>query len=86
MTYIQTNIVDLQEKVNVWVKEDITGLASGIEYAKKGDQVMVVDDCRELILVKKGETMFFCKPEKLSSEKVNPDPVNQEKQPVKKRK
>lgn len=53
------------------LNKDITGMASRIEYAKKGDQVKVVptDAWNEMILVEKDDRKFWVFPEDLEQGK-----------------
>jgi len=58
----------------MYLTEDYTGAASGIEFGKKGDKVDVIDTRDDMILVQgaRGE-IFWIKRSKLSETPIKPD-------------
>ena len=56
-----------------YLLEDCTGLASGIEYGKQGDQVTVINIDGDMALVDGGKELYHIRVEKLNEEK--PDEV-----------
>jgi hypothetical protein len=54
--------------------EDIIGAASRIIYGRKGDIVTIIRTGHDLTLVELNNQKFFVRNEKLSKEKVDPDP------------
>lgn len=55
-----------------YLKRDVTGRASGIEYAKSGDRVLLLntDINREMVLVENKGNRFFVFPDDLSENKI----------------
>lgn len=66
----------------MYLTEDYTGAASKIEYGKKGDKVTRVSFDNWMSLVKKGDTLFHVRNEKLSPEPVTSDPIPTETLPT----
>lgn len=64
-----------------YLLEDYAGVASGIQYGKKGDQVKVISEREGIALVDSGKELFHIRVEKLSDLKpeVNnrPEPLKQ---------
>jgi hypothetical protein len=54
----------------MFLKRDITGKASGIEYGKQGDEVLVITNRNEMWLVENKGTRFFVFPDDLSNDKI----------------
>jgi len=63
----------------MYLTEDIIGAASRIVYGLKGDKIEVIREELDLCLVMNKGIRFFVRYEKLSKEKVNPDPKAPEK-------
>lgn len=53
-----------------YLKRDITGQASGLQYGKQGDEVLVLSDNGEMWLVENKGTRFFLFPDDLSNDKI----------------
>lgn len=53
----------------MYLKRNITGQASGIEYGKQGDKISVLSDTGEMWLVENKGTRFFVFPDDLDLNK-----------------
>lgn len=63
-----------------YLLEDFTGVASGIHYGKKGDQVSVISEREGIALVDNGKELFHIRVERLSESKPE---INNRPEPVK---
>jgi hypothetical protein len=62
----------------IFLKETVTGLCSGFQYGKAGDEVTVIDKSRPMWLIANGAVKFFIHPEKLSNVRIENPIINKD--------